>query len=45
VISVLNTISFITMCLALTTGAVIILGSMWKARRPAYRLEEGYAKA
>jgi len=34
-LSVLNTISFATMCLALAVGAVIILGSMIKARRGA----------
>jgi hypothetical protein len=35
-ISVLGAISFASMCLALLTGAVIILASMWKARRSAY---------
>jgi len=34
-LSVLNTTSFATMCLALAIGAVIILGSMIKARRGA----------
>lgn len=32
-IAVLNDISFITMCIALATGGVIILGNMWKRRR------------
>jgi uncharacterized protein len=45
-ISVLSTISFITMCLGLIVGAVIILGSMWKAaRKPKYALEEGFAES
>lgn len=32
-IKLLNNISFITMCLALATGGVIILGNMWKRKR------------
>jgi hypothetical protein len=32
-IKILNNISFITMCIALATGGVIILGNMWKKRR------------
>lgn len=36
VVSILNSVSFITMCLALAIGAVIILSSMWKARRATY---------
>lgn len=32
-ISLLMTASFITMCIALGTGAVIILGAMWRAKR------------
>ncbi len=32
-ISLLMTASFIAMCLALGTGAVIILGAMWRAKR------------
>jgi len=47
VIDILGKVSFITMCLALATGAIIILGSMWKASRASrveYQLEEGYAK-
>jgi uncharacterized protein len=35
-IQLLNTISFVTMCAALLTGAGIILGAMWKARRETY---------
>ncbi|MGD9818269.1 MAG: sulfite exporter TauE/SafE family protein [Desulfomonilaceae bacterium] len=34
VIYYLDIASFATMCLALAIGAVIILGSMWKARQP-----------
>lgn len=34
-ISLLMTASFITMCIALGTGAVIILGAMWRAKRAA----------
>lgn len=47
VIDILGKVSFITMCCALATGAIIILGSMWKASRAGrveYRLDEGYAK-
>ncbi|AFM23440.1 sulfite exporter TauE/SafE family protein [Desulfomonile tiedjei] len=35
-LSLLDTVSFITMCLALAVGAVIILGSMFKAKRAEY---------
>jgi uncharacterized membrane protein YfcA len=35
-VEVLNTISFVSMAIALLTGAGIILGSMWKARRETY---------
>ena len=35
IIAVLIKASFIIMCLALSTGAVIILGAMWKGRRAA----------
>jgi uncharacterized protein len=35
-ITVLGAISFISMCFALLTGAIIILASMWRARRSAY---------
>lgn len=44
-IDILNKISFITMCLALITGSVIILSSMWKASRARVEPEEAYAKA
>jgi hypothetical protein len=40
VLDLMTKASFIIMCIALTTGAVIILGSMWKARRPAFELKE-----
>ncbi|MFH0821535.1 MAG: sulfite exporter TauE/SafE family protein [Pseudomonadota bacterium] len=33
-VTVLDLVSFITMCAALAVGALIILGSMWKGRRP-----------
>ncbi|RPJ78857.1 MAG: sulfite exporter TauE/SafE family protein, partial [Deltaproteobacteria bacterium] len=36
---ILSKISFGSMCFALIIGAVIILGSMWKARRPVYAEE------
>lgn len=47
VISILGKVSFVMMCLALATGALIILGSMWKARKPVYETveEELYAEA
>jgi uncharacterized protein len=32
-ISILDVVSFVTMCIALGVGAVIILGAMWKGRR------------
>ena len=35
VLNILNTISFLTMCLALATGAIIILASMWQGSRAA----------
>ena len=38
-LKVLNDISFITMCAAMVLGAVIILFSMWKARRASYASE------
>jgi len=49
-LKVLGVISFLTMCLALGVGAVIILGSMWRAKRKEaasaaqYALEETYGK-
>lgn len=39
-IHVLNNISFLTMCLALATGGIIILGNMLKGRREVQRREE-----
>lgn len=46
-IKILTQTSFVTMCIALIIGAVIILGSMWKARRPAVKLtqHEAYGEA
>lgn len=38
-IGLLTTASFVIMCLALAIGAVIILGSMWKAGRARYSPE------
>jgi hypothetical protein len=44
-INILTLISFITMCLALAIGAIIILGSMWKAQREEkLALEESYGE-
>ncbi|NLI34010.1 MAG: sulfite exporter TauE/SafE family protein [Deltaproteobacteria bacterium] len=43
-LNILGKISFITMCLALATGAVIILASMWRASRASVPMEEGYAQ-
>ncbi|MCM0754444.1 sulfite exporter TauE/SafE family protein [Desulfovibrio aminophilus] len=34
-LSIMGSVSFAFMCLALATGAVIILGAMWKGRRAA----------
>lgn len=48
-VSFLVRASFISMAVALLTGAIIILASMWKASRAAksesYQLGEGYAKS
>lgn len=44
-INLMTKISFGIMCFALVTGAVIILGSMWKARSPRFATEESYGKA
>lgn len=44
-LDILGKISFISMCFALVTGAVIILSSMWKASRAATQPEEVYAEA
>ena len=41
-VSWLSTLSFISMCIALAIGSVIILGSMWKARNA---LNVDYVKA
>jgi len=46
-VAILSKLSFVTMCFALLTGAIIILGSMWKASRASrisYPIEESYAK-
>ncbi|MHC1744756.1 MAG: sulfite exporter TauE/SafE family protein [Syntrophobacteraceae bacterium] len=43
-VSILSRMSFVIMCLALLAGSAIILGSMWKARRPSYPVEEAYAE-
>ncbi|MFZ5573189.1 MAG: sulfite exporter TauE/SafE family protein [Thermodesulfobacteriota bacterium] len=42
---VLDKVSFVFMCVALSVGAVIILGSMWKGRRLAAPEKEVYAEA
>jgi len=34
-INILDVVSFVTMCIALGVGAVIILGAMWRGRRAA----------
>ncbi len=44
-VDILGKVSFVTMCLALGIGAVIILSSMWKASRVASPVKEGYAEA
>jgi len=41
----LDRVSFVTMCLALLTGAAIILVSMWKGRKPAISLEQSFGNA
>jgi len=41
--ALLNTASFISMCIALAVGAFIILGSMWKAKRAEAAAAAGYA--
>jgi uncharacterized protein len=41
-VSLLSTMSFVSMCIALVIGSVIILGSMWKARNA---LNVDYVKA
>jgi uncharacterized protein len=42
-INILNKVSFATMIVALATGAIIILASMWKAKRATYVLEASNA--
>jgi uncharacterized protein len=44
-VTVLSTMSFIVMCCALAVGALIILGSMWKASRADRALRESYAQS
>ncbi len=44
-IDILGKISFIIMCLALLTGAFIILGAMWKVKRAEMLLDEGIETA
>jgi uncharacterized membrane protein YfcA len=44
-IDLMTKISFIIMCFALLTGALIILGSMWKARSPRFATAESVGKA
>lgn len=44
-LDVLGKASFLVMCIALATGAIIILGSMWKAKRSAHNVKEIMAKA
>jgi hypothetical protein len=44
-IRLLSLVSFVTMCVTLSIGALIILGSMWrakKAEKPEYALEESF---
>jgi uncharacterized protein len=43
--TLLTRVSFISMCFALMVGALIILGSMWKATRAERQLKESYAEA
>jgi uncharacterized protein len=44
-LSTLTMVSFVTMCIALAVGALIILGSMWKASRADRTPAESFAKA
>ena len=44
-VKIMDSISFGIMCLALTIGAVIILGSMYKARRASAREAEAFGQA
>jgi hypothetical protein len=42
-VTILGVISFITMCIALGVGAIIILGSMWRAKRAEAAKTSEYA--
>jgi len=44
-INLMSKASFVIMCIALLVGALIILGSMWKARSPRFAAQECYGKA
>ncbi len=44
-VTLLGAISFISMCLALLTGSVIILVSMWRAKRSGYTPAKALAEA
>ncbi|MEW6365795.1 MAG: sulfite exporter TauE/SafE family protein [Acidobacteriota bacterium] len=44
-VHIADIVSFVTMCIALAVGALIILGSMWKASRAARAAQEDYANA
>ncbi|PIP07927.1 MAG: hypothetical protein COX51_05620 [Syntrophobacteraceae bacterium CG23_combo_of_CG06-09_8_20_14_all_50_8] len=44
-INLMSKASFVIMCIALLVGALIILGSMWKARSPRFAAQESYGKA
>jgi uncharacterized membrane protein YfcA len=44
-IDLMSKVSFVIMCLSLLIGAIIILGSMWKARSPRFAAQESYGKA
>jgi uncharacterized membrane protein YfcA len=41
-ITILKTVSFITMCIALIIGAGIILGAMWRAKVAETKSQKGY---
>ena len=43
-ISALGKASFITMCFSLLVGAIIILGSMWRAKRESRAMQESYGQ-
>lgn len=44
-LDILSKVSFLVMCISLAVGAIIILGSMWNARKPGLAMEESYGKA